>query len=987
MTTQDERCRPSCDACELMAAERVRYFDGQLLTARDFTTEQRYHRTVARRHAAFLHDHGTVCGLKVAEHPNPACRHRYVMLRSGLAQTCCGDTIVVEDDTQIDLRTLIEEAYAARSIDLEQTEDVYIELVYQECDSEPTPSLGADCACEEHGREYARTGESYRVQVSLDPPDAGEHEPLQLELEWRHTLSVDRPTGVVADDARDRLYVTESDGDRSHLRVFDATNHSLITRIEVGAATTSGLALSALGARVYIAVPGTGIVVYDRDELETEDAPTPTHTLPVPPDLELRGVVSAPDDALFAWLGDGADGAIVRWSSEVARGEAGDPQRLQLTGSDPVDVAMSTDGRWMTVADAANDHLLVINVPQFDEATIAVPVLIAAGGGAAANNLIAASPVPHRGGVQPSPLALAFSWSGEHLYVGSHVDDAGSDVPWFTRIRVENNLAQFIPHPDDGDRYRAIPATPAGTVGTLEVRDVAVSLRDNYAYLQLRVIDDEGDPVDRGTIAVISIGDLRASPDGGVIPSGAPFIEQTVDTEGVALFEALTFLGQRLYVAGIDPTSLSQPAPGEDGIFVDDDISVLPALGPARAGRLRDEGIETVGQLAERTAEEIALIAQMPLAQAVDVLALAQGAAARPEGAVSGSLSILYVNESSCGALFDDVVDGCPTCDGSGRVVIASISQYEWNGDILEPGPGSAEANEIDNYTHRRIAASTATLKRVIECMLEKGITEGIPGRPGDVGPPGPEGPEGPEGQQGPQGEQGEQGIPGQDGQDGQDGQGLASVVTDLYNPSDQRNPVGALVGDDLVLNLARTDFTRVVNASWHLDEIIDAGVLAGQLEIGGLLLAFSRDVQSFSLNDRTVLLYARTLDERGLRCDCLVPSVISPVTDLEVEPRQVTWLVGNGPETEDVELLARAARTTDNTAPGVQIDPQFDDLVGRMLQGEVLGLTVVLRCDHIVDEEGVPIDGNNLWPGAPRRLSGNGTQGDDWISQFVIAR
>lgn len=979
MTRTEERCRPSCDACELMAAERVRYFDGQLLTARDFLDEQRYHRTVARRHAAFLHDHGTVCGLKLAEHENPACRNRFVMLRPGLAQTCCGDAIVVAADTQIDLRSAIEKAYEARSIELDEPQDVFVELVYQECDREPTPSLGADCACEEHGREYARTGESWRVQVSLDPPDAGQQEPLQLELEWRHTLSTDRPAAVVADDYRDRLYVTEYDGTNSHLRIYDARNHSLINRIDLGETTTGGLALSRLGARVYVGLQGIGVAVFNRDELENEAAPVPTHTLPTPAGAIVRGVLSAPDDALFAWF---ADGSLVRWSSEVARGEVGDPQRLELIGSDPVDVCMSEDGRWAVVADGANDHLLVVNIPQFEARAIDIPDLIDGdpAAEAAAVNLVAAFPVPHSGGVTPVPVAVTFSYSGDHLYVASHVEDAGAALPWFYRIRLENNLSQFIPHPDDADRYRAVSATPEGGTGPVEVRDLAVSLRDNFAYLQLRVFDDEGAPVDRGNIVVFSIAQLRDNPTGGVIPNGTGFIEQAVATEGAALFQALTFLGQRLYVAGIEPTALALPGPGEEPpLFLDDDISELPGVGPVRAERLRDAGIQTVGQLVGRDPEEIAAIAEISVAEATALIELALTAVPRPEDAASGSLSILYVNESSCGSLFDDVVDGCHSCDGSGRVVIASISQFEWNEDLLEPGPGSAEANEIDNYTHRRIAASTGTLQRVIECMLEKGITEGVPGRPGDIGPAGPPGPAGP------QGEQGIQGVEGPPGQNGQDGHGLASVTVNLYDPSDQRNPNAALVGDGLVFDLARTDFTRVANASWHLDEVMDFAVLDNQFNEGGLLISFNRPVQSFSLNDRTVLLYGRTRDERtGFLCDCLVPSLISPATDFQVESREVFWMVGNQGISENLPMLSRATVVVDPLATGVSIQPQVDDLVGRMREGSVLGLTIVLRADHIVDESGVPIDGNNLFPGPPRRLSGNGTQGDDWISQFT---
>ncbi len=50
----------------LSKLRRVRYFDGRLLTARDFETEQHYFREKSRRHNLFLHGAGIACGLTVS---------------------------------------------------------------------------------------------------------------------------------------------------------------------------------------------------------------------------------------------------------------------------------------------------------------------------------------------------------------------------------------------------------------------------------------------------------------------------------------------------------------------------------------------------------------------------------------------------------------------------------------------------------------------------------------------------------------------------------------------------------------------------------------------------------------------------------------------------------------------------------------------------------------------------------------------------------
>src|SRR3954454_7118807 len=87
----------SCVECGTPPLERLNYFDGQFLVGRDFVDEQRYLLGKHREHVRRLHGTGTVCGLKVIEHPEAACRDRFVIIEKGLALDCCGREIHITE--------------------------------------------------------------------------------------------------------------------------------------------------------------------------------------------------------------------------------------------------------------------------------------------------------------------------------------------------------------------------------------------------------------------------------------------------------------------------------------------------------------------------------------------------------------------------------------------------------------------------------------------------------------------------------------------------------------------------------------------------------------------------------------------------------------------------------------------------------------------------------------------------------------------------
>jgi hypothetical protein len=84
------------DDYEVTMKERMNYFTGRHLAARDFRDEQLHHRSHRFLHNRMLHGWGVVCGLEVREHPQDQCRDRFVQVSSGMAIDCCGREILVD---------------------------------------------------------------------------------------------------------------------------------------------------------------------------------------------------------------------------------------------------------------------------------------------------------------------------------------------------------------------------------------------------------------------------------------------------------------------------------------------------------------------------------------------------------------------------------------------------------------------------------------------------------------------------------------------------------------------------------------------------------------------------------------------------------------------------------------------------------------------------------------------------------------------------
>jgi len=144
------------NTCQPLARERIRYFTGRHMTARDFTDGDAYHRSFRYLHNRVLHGWGVACGLSVEPHPKPECRGRHVLVRCGLALDCCGREIVVPRDV---VTSPID--WDARQ---KQGDDVLL-LALEYCETlvEKVPVLYSQEACSAPAMEFGRVREGYQL--------------------------------------------------------------------------------------------------------------------------------------------------------------------------------------------------------------------------------------------------------------------------------------------------------------------------------------------------------------------------------------------------------------------------------------------------------------------------------------------------------------------------------------------------------------------------------------------------------------------------------------------------------------------------------------------------------------------------------------------------------------------------------------------------------------------------------------------------------
>jgi hypothetical protein len=134
--------------------ERVRFFDGQLLTAQDFQAEQEYQMESRRLHNRMLHGVGVAAGLAVSVDDGTGA---VVLVSPGFALDGNGNQILVEVPVRIDLGIC--------------TGDVcFITIEFTETATDPVPGVIG-------GVEFSRMTEGYAVRVAMEDPGESTNAP------------------------------------------------------------------------------------------------------------------------------------------------------------------------------------------------------------------------------------------------------------------------------------------------------------------------------------------------------------------------------------------------------------------------------------------------------------------------------------------------------------------------------------------------------------------------------------------------------------------------------------------------------------------------------------------------------------------------------------------------------------------------------------------------------------------------------------------
>ena len=172
---REQTCDEHGSACGEIAMERLRYFNGRYLNARDFRDEQRFHLSRHYLHNRLLHGWGVVCGLRVVAHPDGECRREWVKVTPGIAIDCCGREIVVRETVPV--RVPKQEEVDAEG----GGKRLYLCLRFLPKAVECVPVLDPESACDDVRKEHSRVRETHELRwIWLDAKEA------QRCGAWRH---------------------------------------------------------------------------------------------------------------------------------------------------------------------------------------------------------------------------------------------------------------------------------------------------------------------------------------------------------------------------------------------------------------------------------------------------------------------------------------------------------------------------------------------------------------------------------------------------------------------------------------------------------------------------------------------------------------------------------------------------------------------------------------------------------------------------------
>jgi len=933
-----------CPACDYGPFTRNNYFTGKLLVERDFTDEQRYYVDKLRHHNQRLHGWGVVCGLKVRQHSNEACRDRFVTIEPGTAIDCCGHEIILREEQHFDF-TQTDWFKDLKKADDKQPHRLQVRICYRECPTEEIPVLYDECGCDDTQCAPNRILESYALEVAVDPPK-NQSSIFAPRFESEYPINVAHSFRVAFHEATSRLYVMTADQPGAIYPV--STDNQAVLPSRALPAKGLALAVSNDGTRLYVVTeaesnPSTSkrqLLVFDTANLSAASALIRSLDIDnsVGSDISLA-VAPQPDGRLFVLI---SKTGIVRMFSSGINTAAGSPSpgNTPALGANLTSLVIGTDGTLAYVADPANRTLLAINVATATlDSTInvlpancaisAVEVLPGAGDMLAvadsfnkAVHLVGLAParlIGSSAALAHEPFALAVSSGGQWVYV------------------LERDLTKnYLQAVSANSIQLASPGQPVNPEPELELRvgsqQLVITESGEYLYIpftgDLTVTNDGG-------VAILKIDERQCSEILWRHLEGCPQCDQpncvvlgTIESYRVGdkLLDPVDppsdpLADDAANIARIDNRKGRKLLPSTE-VLTDLMECLLehPAGGAAKQGPVGPQGPSGTSVT---SVDAVTVAPTQPASATFDAVTgnihfeIPAGAPGEGGGGVKSADAVTVAPTQPASAIFDAV---------SGNIHFEIPKGAE--GLQGQPGKG---VDSVDAVSVPPTQAASATFDPATGHIHfeipkgEKGATGGASGGLGEVS---------------------------------------VQIVNCGLPPSATIVQVAGKQNLELVIpSGCDTDLTHICAINWLHNKKATASA-SNQIKNNGLLIAFDREVVNGDINPQTFLvLTAHNNEQTGLTCWCEVP------------PKRV-----GGVKLSDFCKAVNPESISDPAAfvNGAQFIP------GRAFRPDAL-YRVVLKGNFIRDSKGKAVDADHLPNWLPGQESGDGVEGGTFESWFTF--